>query len=427
MPYIDLNALGLSPANSGEANRLIIQNALDRGGTVAVTEPGIYDIDSSLMIGSYTTLEFANGAALRKTSEREGFAHVLINKGAFNKTWDEHIVVRGMKVIVNNVAGKTPIGGLRGQLAFHYVRDLRLDDIRIPDLEPSNFGIHVCTFEDINITNCIITGKKDGIHLGRGRRFYIGNCVFDTYDDAVALNAHDYDTSNPELGCIEDGVVEKCYDINPEKAVGYFCRILAGAWVDWYEGMEVQKSDSVISNGRLYRVFAKPDGTKYISKTRPSHESGHMILDGIDWHMVQDDLVYEAGVRNVTFRDIFLYKPRTAFSIHFDHDVWSRSFYPGAKNPLQEQIVFDNVRVLHNGGNDFLSVVTPIDSLTLTNCSLRNNKIRFANPVNLENIGDTKLTFTGCSTSVGDISALVQNNVPGKRINLTVDGKSVTI
>ena len=423
MPYTDANLLGLSCDNPASRNREILQSALDKGGTVIVSEPGIYEIDSTLFIGSFTTLEFANGAALKKVGS---FTHAILNRGALTRTWDEHIIVRGAKIIVNNVTGEILVPGLRGQLAFFYVRDLLIDDVRIPDLEGANFGIHVCTFEDLTVTNCMIDGKKDGIHLGRGKRFYIGNCKFRTFDDAIALNGHDYDSSNPGLGFIEDGVIEKCYDLNDANSVGYFCRILAGAWVDWYEGMEVQKSDSVVSEGRLYRVFAKPDGQKYISKTRPTHKEGHQILDRIDWVMVQDDPVYEAGVRNVTFRDIFLYKPRTSFSVHFDHDCWSRSFYPGAKNPLQEQLFFENVHVLNDAGKDFLSIATPIDSMTLRGCSLRNNRINFINPAKLSDAGITKLTLSDCSAAC-NLSGLVKNGVPGKRVELKIDGRTAII
>lgn len=415
---------GFLPENSPSGNRIAMQNLLDQGGTIVVDRPGVYDIDDALQIGSYTTLIFENGAAIRKVPANGNFAYAIVNKGAFTKSWDEHIVVRGMKILVNNVAGNTPVPGLRGQMAFHYVRDLLLDDIRIPDLEPAQFGIHICTFEDIQVKNCIITGKKDGVHLGRGRRFTISNCVFDTFDDAVALNAHDYDSSNPELGWIEDGIIEKCWDVNPEHAVGFFCRILAGAWIDWYEGMQVQKSDTVVSDGRLYRVFADPDGTKYTSVTRPAFEKGRQVLDGITWQMVQEDVTYEAGVRNVTFRDIWLQKPRTAFSVHFDHDVWSRSFYPGAENPLQENICFENVRVQYdNPSCAFIHAVTPIDSMTLTNCSLRGNPIVFRNPANLENPGDTRLTLNGCSDTSGEVKALIRNRVEGKTIHVSIDGE----
>ena len=424
MPYTDINRMGLSPENSGEENCRIFQQALDGGGTVCVTSPGVYDIADTLYVGSNTTLEFANGAVLRKVKNAagEGFAQVILNRGALSRTWDEHITVRGLKILVEEVWGQTKVPGLCGHLAFHYVRDLTLDDIRLPDLEPKSYGIHVCTFEDIRISNCIITGMKDGIHLGRGRRFHISDCVFDTYDDAIGLNGHDYDTGNPQLGFIEDGVIERCYDLDSERAVGFFCRILAGAWVDWYEGIEVQKSDSVVSDGRLYRVFAEPDGKTYISRTRPTHTEGHAILDGIDWVMVQDDATYAAGVRNVTFRDIYLYKRRIAFSVHFDHDTYSRSFYPGAKHPLQAQLVFDNIRVLHDGGHDFIRAATPIDSILVLNSSLRDNKIAFINPANLSDLGKTALSFRDCSTSGGDIPSLVQNSVPGKEIALLVNG-----
>ncbi len=423
---IDVCTKGFSPNKSAGENHAILQAALDCGGTISISEPGIYDIDDVLLIGSFTTLVGTNGVTLRKVGDKGGFTHVLLNRGALTKTWDEHIRVEGIRILVNNITGKILIGGLRGQLAFHYIRDLTVTDVRIPDLEPSNFGIHICTFEDIRVTDCHIMGKKDGVHLGRGKRFLISGCVFDTFDDAVALNAHDYDSSNPELGCIEDGVVEKCWDIAPERAVGFFCRILAGAWVDWFEGMEVQKSDSVISNGRLYRVFAKADGQKFISKTRPTHESGSMILDGIDWHMVQEDVVYEAAVRNVTFRDIFLYKPRPAFSVHFDHDKWSRSFYPGAVNPLQEQLVFDNIRVLHDGGNDFIIVGTPVDSLLVTNCALRENKIVFFNPANLEHPGDTRLTVQSCAAAK-PMKEMIVNRVPQKEVHVTLDGEKYSV
>ena len=75
------------------------------------------------------------------------------------------------------------------------------------DLGRAQYAIHVCTFEDVLINDVIIKGDKDGVHLGRGKRFTISNGVFQTFDDAVALNGQDYDVGNPEMGWIEDGVV----------------------------------------------------------------------------------------------------------------------------------------------------------------------------------------------------------------------------
>ena len=43
-------------------------------------------------------------------------------------------------------------------------------------------------------------------------------------------------------------------------------------------------------------------------------EKGSVMLDSINWGVVQNEVTYTAGVRNVIFRDIFLEKPRTTLS-----------------------------------------------------------------------------------------------------------------
>jgi hypothetical protein len=280
------------------------------------------------------------------------------------------------------------------------------------------YGIHLCTFEDLIIDDVIIKGEKDGVHLGRGKRFSIKNGVFQTFDDAIALNAHDYATGNPELGWIENGVIENCHDLNAENTVGYFCRILAGAWTDWHDGMEVQQSDAVISNGRLYRVQEKPDGTKYISKTKPTHTAGSQVLDGINWGLVQEDVTYTAGVRNVIFRNIFLEKPRIGLSIHFDNDKYSRSYYPKAPIPLQEQLSFDNVHILHDKPIPFLLIATPVDLVTISNSSIRNNPIKFVSNKAMIDYLKTSINIYGCSFDMNGVFELLQNDVVGKKIHL---------
>lgn len=72
------------------------------------------------------------------------------------------------------------------------------------------------------MNDAIIKGMKDGVHLGRGNGFTISNCVFQTFDDAIALNAHDYSIGNPELGWIENGVIENCHDLSAENTTGFF-------------------------------------------------------------------------------------------------------------------------------------------------------------------------------------------------------------
>ncbi len=415
----DAAAFGFSPDASGLENTRALQNAVENGGTVVVSAPGTYKIGGTVYLASHTTLIFGNGVFLRKVEENGPFCQVLLNRGALTKTWDENIVVAGLNLVVNGVDNRCfEVYGLLGQIAFFYVKDLRIERFRCADLGAQQFAIHICTFEDVIVDDVIIKGDKDGVHFGRGQRFTVRNGVFATLDDAIALNAHDYATSNPELGDIEDGVIENCTDLaDGQRVVGFFCRILAGAWCDWRADMEVQQSDTIVHAGRLYRVQNQPDGTVYRSLTPPTHASGSRQIDGINWGMVQDDVTYTAAVRNVIFRDIRLHKPRTGFSIHFDNDRYSRSYYPGARVVKQEGITLENVRVTHDGDATLVSIATPLDVLTLARCRVRRNCVHFRGDA-MPDYGPTTVLIYGCVFEADGVYTLIKNEVAGKQIAL---------
>ena len=426
--FTDAGLFGFSPQAKGADNTKALQSAVDRGGTITVSKPGIYQVAGTVYVGSNTSLILGAGVFLKKVADKGPFSHVLLNKGARTKTYDEHISIEGLQIIVNGVDARTfkDAYGLHGQLAFFYVKDLRISGFRCLDLGHAQYGIQICTFEDITVEDAIIKGEKDGVHLGRGKRFTIRRCEFQTGDDAVALNAHDYAVGNPELGWIEDGIVENCHDLpDPTQRTGYFCRILAGAWIDWKSGMQVQQSDTVVSNGRLYRVQANADGRVYTSTTQPTHENGSMELDGIKWGVVQNDVTHTCGVRNVTFRDIFLENPRTSFSVHFDTGKYSRSYYPGAEIPKQEGIVLDDVRVLHTERTEFLHIATPIDSITVMNSSLRNSPVHFVTVSDFTTPGKTLLNFVGCTFLQAGRFEFLKNDAPNKSIVLQTSASSV--
>lgn len=418
--FRDAADFGFLPGATGSENVKALQKATDLGGTIVVSQPGTYDLAGTVLVGSDTTLDFGNGVFIRKVADDGPFSHVILNKGALTRTRDRNICIRGLHVMVNGLDhAMDRVYGLRGQIAFFHISDLRIERFRCLDLCKSQFAIHICTFEDIIVDDVMVKGDKDGVHLGPGKRFTIRNGVFQTYDDAVALNGHDYASGNPEMGWIEDGVVENCHDLPDDKdPVGFFCRILAGGWIEWQPGMEVQNSDSVLSQGRLYRVQERPDGTVYTSTTRPTHESGSLEIDGIHWGMVQEDGVDTAGVRNVVFRDIFLKKPRIAFSVHFDNDRYSRSYYPGARGPVQENLTIDNANVQHDQPVDFLSTDTPVDVLTVVNSSLRNNSIRFNQKSVLKDHGRTQINLFGCTFRHDGEQELVINDAEKKTIEL---------
>jgi hypothetical protein len=426
--FTNAASFGISPNATGVENTRALQRAVDQTGTIVVSRPGIYKLAGTVFIGSNTSLIFGNNVFVKKVAEQGSFTHVLLNKGALTKTWDHHIRVSGLQLIVNGVdALQWKVYGLRGQIAFFYAKDIEIDSFRCFDLCRIQYAIQVCTFEDLLVDNVVIEGGKDGIHLGRGKRFTLRNGTFETGDDAIALNGHDYSTGNPELGWIEDGVIENMRDLpNPKQRVGYFCRILAGAWVDWRPGMKVQQSDTVVSDGRLYRVQEKPDGKIYTSVTRPTFESGSRILDGINWGVVQDDVTHTAGARNIVFRDIFLEKARPAFSIHFDNDHYSRSYYPGAPIPLQENILIEDARVLYDEPTDFLRVSTPVNIVTITNSTLRNNHIVFRSNRAMADYEPTRINMIGCIFSSHGPLQLLVNNVPDKSIIFKTSGSIET-
>jgi hypothetical protein len=420
--FTDAADFGFSPDASPRENVTALQSALDGQGTVLVTRPGVYELCDTVLIGSNTTLRCGNGVAFKKVPSEGPFTHVILNRGALTRTYDEHIRVEGLHIMVNGVdLVMREIYGLRGHLAFFYVKDLRVTGFRCYDLEPAQFCVHICTFEDVVVDDVIIRGKKDGVHLGPGKRFTITNGVFETVDDAIALNAQDYTTSNPERGWIEGGLVQNCYDLpRPDgKFTGFFCRLLAGGWVDWFEGMEIQHSDAVVSNGLLYRCEGKPDGATWTSTTRPTHAEGKQVLDGITWSIIQKHEGYTAGVRNVTFRDIFIEEPRVPFCLACTNSRYNRGYYPGAEIPMQEDFHFDNVRVLHGEDIPFLSVNTPIDFISVRNSRFRKNRIRFGTASCIPDFGKTSLLLAGNTFRDVPVAEIVDNALPNKEIEIS--------
>ena len=426
--FTDAVSFGFSPDASGTDNTAALQKAVDSGGTVIVSRPGIYKTASTVYIGSNTSIIFGKGVALKKVDEKGSFAQVLINKGALTKTYDHNIAVEGLHVIVNGVDNCSDLVlGLRGLVGFSYVKDLKIKGYRCYDLTGCQYAMQISRFEDVIIEDVIIRGQKDGIHFGPGKRFTIRDGVFQTFDDAIALNGQDYSTSNPELGWIEDGVIENCYDLNQKKTVGYFCRMLAGGWIDWKKGMMVQQSDAVVSNGKIYRVTMPPDATLYKSTTRPDFKSGTKVLDGITWVMTQEIITYTGGVRNVVFRNIQLEKPRVPFSIEFNMGRYNRSYYAGAKIPVQENIILDNVKVLYDKQIPLVQISCPVNMITITNSRLKNmGLVFFGNEIIPEYLKDNKVSeyfktgvnIHGCVFEHCGEMILLRNTAKGKEIEL---------
>lgn len=369
---------GLSPLNSGAENHRILQDAVDRGGDIFVSEPGIYHVAGTICIGDHTHITFAPGVYLVRESDPDGDTNFIINSNAYKREYNTDISITGLHLSVNGVerSEEDPKGvlGLRAHIAFMYIRDLVLRDITVLELLKTDYGIQISDFENVTVERIRVEGMKDGIHFGPGRNFTLRHAVFDTFDDPIALNASDYCVSNPNLGTIEDGLIEDCYDLGVDYTDGFCIRILVGAWCDWFEGMEIQHSDAVIHNGKFYRAKMNPDGKTYISNNPPTHETGAAVVDGINWVRTQNDTPHTAQIRNIKIKDIYLRKRREyAFAIYMDRSEFLRSYYPNAETPIQSGVTFENIHV-QTHLDHFLWVNAPLNDLTLKNCECKDIK-----------------------------------------------------
>jgi hypothetical protein len=147
--FTDAGAFGFSSNASGIDHAKALQKAIDKGGTIVVSQPGIYKIATTLYIGSHTSLLFGNGVSLKKVNEAGAFAQLIINKGAITRSYDEHITVEGLHVAVNGVDITVTNSRIRNT-GFRFTGNEAfpeyLKDNIIPDYHKTSISIHGCIF-----------------------------------------------------------------------------------------------------------------------------------------------------------------------------------------------------------------------------------------------------------------------------------------
>lgn len=380
------NEYGFLPENDAENNAKALQALVDRGGEILVEKPGIYDLSETIEIGNDTTLRFLKGVQIRRKASKTGKTGVLfLNKGCDSATYNTNVKIIGLHIDCNGVESTdhgtdSRLVGMRAHVCMMFIKDLVIEDFECTGILTKDYGIQISAFENIHLENLYCQGDKDGIHLGWGKGFVIRHARICTFDDPIALNAFDYAPSNPHVGWIEDGLIEDCYDLSAETTTGHFCRILGGAWCDWHQGMQVQHSDTVCYNGRVYRAIMKPDGNFLTSNTPPSHpKMGEIgVYDGISWVCVRQEAVYDCGCRNIVLRDIHLQKERDrAIHIALNQDVWARSYTAGCHPIAQSNITLENISV-ESKINFVLHSNHPCKSITVKNTDLKDARIAFA-------------------------------------------------
>jgi hypothetical protein len=327
---LDASVYGASPSGAAAANVAGIQAALDAvnsqgGGVVAITAPGTYDVNGTMRIYSNTTLFHGPGVTIRKTGS---FGIVYANDGAWTGNTDVNIKLIGLRLLVNNVSVLQEITtGLRAHISFFRIQNLEFRDFEILDpthhLSAIQFAVQIVSFEDVIVADGRIVGNKDGLHFGPGKRFRVSRYYADTYDDGLALNAHDWLSSNPSFGDITDGVIDQY--VTEGKGV----RMMTGSWLPWQSGNQYIRGDATVSAGKIYRSYTAGGGGLRTASVAPAHTSGTVTgADGIAWRFERVGTETETCIRRITFRNC----RATGDFIYSDagnEPVDNRRVYPG--------------------------------------------------------------------------------------------------
>ena len=328
---VDAAAFGFSPEASASNNVAALQKALDGGKKrVTVTRPGEYRLNARVYLDSDTQLAFGPGVVLSKAGR---YDFVLINRGALTRTWNENIAIDGLTIRVNGVdtcpSSAQPLYGLRGHLTLYFAKNVTVTHFTCTDVAKVQFCLHFCQFDRLLLDTFEIRGGKDGVHVGAGRNFVIRNGVCATGDDAIALNAQDYPSSQPMQGDIADGVVENVTDEHKAETAGNAVRMLSGAWPDWRSGMPLRNGDTVRNGKNVYRVVRKETGKDIASVEAPVHAEGAWTDSaGLTFYFNQNDGAVQANVTNVTFRNMQFKEDRNCFKASWDFCSANRAIHP---------------------------------------------------------------------------------------------------
>lgn len=382
---------GFSVKNTGLENTDALSRAVADSEKIIVTEQGIYDMAGTVRLPSNTNLKFCEGVILRRVplENKNLEGNLFINEGAFDGRYNENISISGAHISVNGVesAGASPesvnvIAGLRGHIAFLYIKNVLVEDVIITDLMAKDYAIQISDFENAEVRRVHIEGLKDGVHFGPGKGFAVRDSRFRTYDDAIALNCADYSVSNPNFGSISDGIIENCIELPGYKTEAFFIRILVGTARKWEKGMTVYHSDAILTEKGMYRVVMHPDNTPYVSFTQPDFDDGYRELDGIMWVKTHkgysaDKISLTAGCKNIVCRNLtFEQERRRAVYIYTSFDEYLRSYYRGSEIPEVSDITFDNIKIL-KPIEAFLAANINVSNLHITNSNTAESDILF--------------------------------------------------
>ncbi|MDE5507771.1 hypothetical protein KRE40_03780 [Elizabethkingia meningoseptica] len=454
--FVDAADYGFLPTKTASENRLALQNALNGGNkTLTVSVPGVYDLDATVFIDDNTHIIFGAGVILRKSAH---YVFVLINRGASTRTYNENIIIDNLNIDYNGydeliTDPNSVYFGLRGFLTFWNIKRLRINNYTCKNYSSGQWALQIADFYDFVVDGVDISGHKDGIHLGRGKKFVIRNVKSKCYDDTIALNCFDYPQSNPTIGDIEDGLIEMIDDNynNTWDNGSRFTLLLVGCPVAWRSGMSIRNGDAVTYSGKtFFALTGTTSGSDFTSTTPPTaeFESVQTTSEGITWRKVDDMAVQSATIKNVEYKNIRHNFPVIGWLAWFmleEDGKYTRTNHPelpANKMPYVQNVTFENITsplgVIkfqdkykysvnfkningRKGGSTLIIGENNIGSRALIdNCELRDNDnhwlgtgvdyiIRDCNTIGTPNISINGRLRTNISVNHGDLSQLTPN------------------
>ena len=154
----NINMIGFSVENTADENSKILQNAVTDGGDIYIGEPGIYKLSNCVVLNDDTSIYFGAGVYIKREKCTGETSYVFVNKGAYDGCVNKNIAIHGLKLITDGVQSdvpdansKTVVPGLRGHLSFYNIKNLKITDIEMLDIPEKDFGIHICSFENVVI------------------------------------------------------------------------------------------------------------------------------------------------------------------------------------------------------------------------------------------------------------------------------------
>ena len=114
-----------------------------------------------------------------------------------------------------------------------------------------------------------------------------------------------------------------------------------------------------------------------------------------------------------------------AFSIHFDRDRWSRSYYPNSPSPIQDNLTFENVTVEADEIPMLLWSLTPVRQVRFINCTIKDNVLRFAH-LKAEGIVYPRTELLLDGTKFDKQSPLLVHSANGTSVDLRIENSKNT-